>query len=459
MARRRLLIDVSPLRESPQFRLLYSGQFVSFIGNQLTLVAVPYQVFRLTGSSLMVGLVSLAQIGPLLAGSLVGGTVADSVDRRRLLLWMQVGLALTSVGLALNAALGERAALWPVVAMSALAAGLSGFERPARAALVPSLVAPASLPAAYALWQVLLQVGMVAGPALGGLLLGAFGLTTVYVVDVATFAVAFVAVIRLRSVPLAGPPAKLGIAAVAEGLRFIRRERVVAGTFVVDLGAMVFGMPRALFPEIATRIYGGGPATVGLLFAAPGAGALVAALLTGWVGRVRRQGVAVLVAVTVWGLGIAAFGIVPWLPAGLAFLAVAGAADMVSAVFRNTMLQSATPDELRGRLSAAHIAVVTGGPRLGDLESGAVSALAGPRFSVVSGGLACVAGVALLAWRLPEFVRYRAPLGDDTSPAPTGSRRTDVPGGTDGERSAKSGEVGGLPLERGTEAGEQLHQL
>jgi MFS family permease len=425
----RVLADITPLRASREFRLLYGGQWVSFLGSQLTVVAVPFQVYELTNSSLAVGLVSLAQLFPLIIGSLIGGAIADSTDRRRLLLVMQVALAATGVPLAINAGLGDRAALWPVVVFSALAAGLSGFERPARSAAIPSLFEDRSmLPAAYALWQILIQAGGVLGPAAAGLLLARFGLAAVYWIDVATFSVAFAAVLRMRPLPPEGGGTKAGLGSIVEGLRFVRRSQLLQGVYLLDLNAMVFGMPRALFPALGTGLYGGGASTVGLLFAAPGAGALVGALTTGWVSRVRRQGLAVVIAVAAWGVAITLFGMTSWLPLGLLMLAIAGAADVVSAVFRNTILQTTIPDGLRGRLSAVQIAVVTGGPRLGDMESGAVAAATTPRVSVVSGGLACLVGSVVLGLALPRFLRYRS----------------DQP-----EKSTESAELGGLLLDGG----------
>ncbi len=405
-SRPRLLADITPLRESPEFRLLFFGQMVSWLGRQLTYVAVPYQVYLLTESSLTVGLVSLVSLAPLMVCSVIGGAIADAVDRRKLLIVTQLLLAATSVGLALNASL-DRPALWPLYVLPAVAAGFSGIDKPARNAAIPGLLRRQFLPAAYALWQVQYQVGFLLGPAVAGVLLAGFGLATVYWIDVATFVVAFLAVTRMRALPPEGGGTPASAASVAEGFRFLRHRPVLVGTFAIDLDAMVFGMPRALFPALGTGLYGGGAQAVGLLYAAPGAGALVGSLLTGWVSRVEHQGRAVLVAVTIWGLAIAGFGLSSWLPLGLALLALAGAADVISAVFRNTILQLSVPDALRGRLSAVHIAVVTGGPRLGDAEAGAVAALAGPRFSVVSGGLACVAGVAVTAWLLPQFARYR----------------------------------------------------
>lgn len=403
---RRLLLDITPLRESREFRLLYLGQLVSLFGRQLTVVAVPFQVFVLTGSSFAVGLVSLAQVGPLVVGSLVGGSIADAVDRRKLLLVAQVLLALTSVGLAVNAMLDEPA-VWPLFVLTSLAAGLSGLDSPTRAAALPALVRREQLPAALALSQTLLQVAMVLGPALGGLVIARVSLAAAYWVDVATFAVAGVALLRMRPLVPAGGGTRPGVASIVEGLRFLKGRQAVQGTFIIDLNAMIFGLPRALFPAMGTEVFGGGAGAVGLLYAAPGAGALLGALTTGWVGAVRHQGRAVLVAVAVWGAAITAFGVVPWLPVALVLLAVAGAADVVSAVFRNTILQLSVPDRLRGRLSAVHIAVVTGGPRLGDAEAGAMAALTSTRFSVVSGGLACTAGVLVVARLLPELAAWR----------------------------------------------------
>jgi len=419
-ARRRLFADIAPLRDSPDFRRLYVGQLVSFLGSQLAIVAVPYQVFRLTRSSFQVGLVSLAQLGPLLVGSLVGGAVADRMDRRRLIMAMQVAQAATSAGLALNALHGL-GSLWPIYVATAAAAALSGIDRPARSASVPNVVDRSQLAAAYALWQVLLQVGAVAGPALAGVLLARFGLAPLYWLDALSFGAAFVAVGRMgplrpggpEAVGAGGPPLLEGSpgpeapgplrGSLFEGVRYAWRRQELVGVFVIDLDAMIFGLPRAVFPALAETVFRGGPTTYGLLSAAPGAGALLGALTTGWVASVRRQGMAVIVAVAAWGVAMTGFGLVRSLWLALLLLAVGGAADVISAVFRNTILQTIVPDRLRGRLSALQIAVVTGGPRLGDAEAGAAAAIGGARFAVVSGGLACLAGVAAVAAWLPRF--------------------------------------------------------
>lgn len=375
------------------------------------MVAVPYEVYRLTRSSLAVGLVSLGQLLPLLVGSLLGGTVADAVDRRRLLMLTQVLLGLTSLGLAVDAG-RARPALWPLFVLTAASAAVSGTDSPARNALIANLVDRSAYPAAFALWQILAQVGLVAGPAVGGLLLARVSVAAVFWVDAATFGVSLLAVTALRRQPRARERSSLGPGALTEGLRYLRGRQALQANFIIDVNAMVFGMPRALFPAIALTRLHGGATVVGLLYAAPGLGALAGALMTGWVPSVRRPGRAVEVAVLVWGAAVAAFGLMRWLVPALALLAVAGAADVVSAVFRNTILQMAIPDSLRGRLSAVHMAVVTGGPRLGDAEAGAVAALAGTEVSVVSGGLACIVGVAAIAGLMPAFNSYSLRSGE-----------------------------------------------
>ncbi len=403
----RLFADLSPLRESRDFRLLFAGGGVSHLGRQLTVVAIPYQVFLMTKSSLAVGMVGLVTVVPLVTLSLAGGAIADAMDRRRLLLVTQILSAATSAGLALNASLPSPR-LWPIYVLAALSAGLAGVDHPARAAIIPGLVGRKLYPSAAALGQVQFQLGHVVGPAVAGIVISRVSLAAAYWIDVASFAAAVAAIAAIRPQPPEGGGTRASLASIVEGFRYLRGRRLLISTFLIDINAMVFGMPRALFPALGTGFFGGGAVTVGLLYAAPGAGALIGALLTGWVGGVRRQGMAVIVSVLVWGAAIAGFGLVPWLPLGLALLALAGAADVVSAVFRNTILQLSVPDGLRGRLSSVHIAVVTGGPQIGDAEAGAVAALTTPRFSVVSGGAACMLGVLLLVRLVPELARYDA---------------------------------------------------
>lgn len=405
MRARRLLVDVAPLRESPQFRRLWSGYVASVLGSQVTVVAVPYQVFRLTHSSLDVGLIGLAQVAPVLAGALVGGSIADAVDRRRLLLVTQVLLGMCSLGLLWNASLGHPR-LWPLYVLSAIGGGFSSVDSSTRAAVIANLVERRQRPSANALWQLLFQLGSVAGPALAGVLVGQLGVASTYAVDAGASLVALAFVASLQPLPPLGGGTRFGWQSMKEGLRFLRGRQLLQATFVIDLNAMILGMPRALFPALGILRFHGGARTVGLLYAAPGAGAFLGAMLTGWVSGVRRQGRAVLIAVAVWGLAIAAFGVVRWLVVGLVFLGVAGAADVISAVFRGTILQNEAPDALRGRVSSIHTAVVTGGPRLGDVESGAVASAVGAPTAVISGGLGCLAGVALVWWLMPRLAAY-----------------------------------------------------
>jgi len=411
---RHILLDLTPLRRSRDYRALITGLGVSVLGNQLTTVAVPFQVYAITRSSLVVGLVSLAQLFPLIFGSLLGGSLVDAMDRRKILIVVEAIGAASSAGLALNADFGP--ALWPLFVFPALTAALSGIDSSARSAMMPGLVGMELLPASNAIFQSLFQMGTIVGPALAGLLLAGAGVHLIYWIDAVSYLAALSAVFLMSPQPpaLGVAAARPGWRSTVEGLRFIRRSQPAQGAYLIDVNAMVFGMPRALFPALAATAFGGGAATVGYLYAAPGAGALIGALTSGWVGRVRRQGLAVICAVLVWGASIALFGMAHWLPLALVLLAVAGWADVLSAVFRNTIIQSAGPDGMRGRLMGVQMAVVAGGPRLGDLEAGGVATAFGNTVSVVSGGLACVAGALLVAWALPGFTRLRSVLHERT---------------------------------------------
>jgi hypothetical protein len=415
---RRLLIDLTPLRRSRDFRFLVGGEMVSVLGNQLTTVAVPFQVYQLTHSSLDVGLVSTTQLAPLIAGSLLAGSIADAIDRRRLLMVAQVLMALCSAGLAINADLGT--ALWPLFLLPALSAGFSGLDSAGRSAIIPNMVQRSEVSTANAIFQSLFQFGQVAGPAVAGLLLAGAGVRFVYWLDVASFGVAFLAVFLISPQPPQEGSQRPGVRSILEGLAFVRGRQAIQGAYLIDINAMVFGMPRALFPALATTLFGGGATTLGFLYAAPGAGALAGALTTGWVSRIQRQGRAVIIAVIAWGAAITGFGLVRWLPLALVLLAAAGCADVISAVFRSTIIQLAVPDGLRGRLAGLQIAVVTGGPRIGDLEAGSVATAFGDTFSVVSGGLACIAGALVLARALPGFRRQQVLGPGESEPEATG---------------------------------------
>ncbi len=408
---RTVVADVTPLRVSAPFRRLWFGLGVNNLGSQITTIVVALQIYQITGSSFAVGLLGGFSLVPLVVMGLYGGAIADAMDRRLLMLWSSAGQACCSAILLAQALAGLRS-VWLLYLVVAVQSGLFAVINPARSATVPRLVGLDQLPAANALSQLSWSLGMTLGPLLGGFLVYLHGFPLAYAVDLLTFAAALYSVYRLPPVPPEGATGeRAGFASVVEGLRYLRGRKVVLMTFLVDLNAMVFGMPRALFPAIAGAFFAGGAGTVGLLNAAPAAGAFVGAAFSGGLSRVRRQGLAVLVSVTVWGVAIAAFGFTRVLWVGLLLLAVAGAADMVSAVFRTTILQSDTPDALRGRLQGVFVVVVAGGPRLGDVEAGAVASIWGERVSVVSGGLLCVLGVVLLAVLVPSFARYRAPLG------------------------------------------------
>ena len=408
----RILVDTTPLRESRDFRLVFTGQLISMLGTQLTVVAIPYQVYSMTHSSLQVGAISLAQLFPFIAGALYAGPIGDTVDRRVIMLWTAVALVVTSGAMAVNAAVSHPN-LAVLYVVSAVAAGLMGFSSTARMAVVPGLVSRGHLTAALAMMQIIIQVATVVGPALSGLLL-TIGLPLVYALDAVSFVVAAVTTFLMSPMPPPHDSNRLSPwKSTKEGMRYLRTRQALQGVYVIDINAMVFGMPRALFPAMAGSVFGGGTVVLGLLYAAPGAGALVGALTTGWVGVVRRQGRAVILAVSVWGAAITVFGLVDTLWIALVLLAVAGWADVISAVLRNTILQSTTPDRMRSRMSSIQMAVVQGGPRLGDLESGAVATLTSLEFAVVSGGLACIAGAVLIGALMPAFRNHLASHADD----------------------------------------------
>jgi MFS family permease len=414
---RRLFLDLSPLRYDRKFRWLWLGQLVNNAGRQVTLIALPFQLYLQTGSALAIGGLAAVTLVALLIFALPGGSLADAYDRRRLLLVTQLSLASTSVALGLLALMGHPSVTL-IYLVAFVATAISTVDRPSRRAAMARVVEPERLRAALVLDQASLQAATVLGPALGGLLIAATGIATAYFLDAATFVAAFAAVLMIGPLPPSGHALRPGLKSIIEGLTFLRRAPVVLATFAADLDAMVFGLPTALFPILAVTAFHGGAETLGLLVAAPAVGAVAAVVTTGWVGGVRRQGRAVLIAIGVWGAAICAAGLLVFsLPLVLICLVIAGAADMISAVFRGTILQVATPDELRGRIWSTQMLVVMGGPRLGDLESTAVAAAIGAPFSLLSGGLLCLAGVALIARRLPQLAGYDAWHDPGASPS------------------------------------------
>ncbi len=406
----RIAVDLTPLRASRDMRLLVAGTIVSGLGTQATLVALPYQLYVETRSAFMTGLLGAVEIVPLVSMSLFGGALADRHDRRRILLAVQGALVVTAGLLALLAFLGSP----PIVALYVLGGLLAGFaavQNVVRSAILPNLVAPALVNPAIALNFGLTQLTYVVGPGLGGLMIGLAGVGAAYTVQAVTCLAMVAAAAAMSPQPpigRTGAEPQAVLRSIAEGLRFVRGNQALLGSFAIDLLAMTFGMPRALFAVLAVSVYGAGAEGTGLLYAAVAAGATIAALLTGWIAHARRLGRIVIWAVGVWGAAIALAGLAGSIWIAAALLAVAGAADSVSAVCRSAINQNVTPDHLRGRMSSVFMLVVASGPRLGDVEAGSVAALGGARFSVVSGGVACLAGVALFVVLFPALARYDA---------------------------------------------------
>ncbi|MFJ9976005.1 MFS transporter [Streptomyces cyaneofuscatus] len=412
--RTRIFADLTPLRSSPDYRRLWFGNTVSWIGQGMTALAVSLQVYDITGSAFSVGLIGFCSLVPLVVFGLYGGAVADTVDRRKLGLFSAAGsfsLALVLMA-ATFAGVENVGLLYAIVALQAVCFALNA---PARSSMVARLLPPEQLPAANALSSMTSTTGALVGPMLGGLIVGWWGYRAAYTVDALTFTASLYAMWRLPAMlpDRDGQEGREGggvrkRASVLDGLRFLGGRPNLRMTFLTDLCAMVLAHPRALFPVVAIVWYGGDARTTGLLVAAPALGALLGGVFSGWLGRVRRHGLAVLLAVGSWGAAIAVFGLTRHLWLGLLFLALAGCADTVSMVFRNTMLQAAVPDEMRGRLQGVFIVVVAGGPRLGDFLAGSVADLTSPAVAVVGGGVACVVAVCLLALKWRGFARYDA---------------------------------------------------
>ncbi|HXY73142.1 MAG TPA: MFS transporter [Actinomycetota bacterium] len=403
---RSLAIDLSPLRESRQYRLLITGETVSDLGSQITAVAIPFQVYKLTHSPLAVGLLALCEFFPILLLPLVGGAIADAVERRRLLRIVYGILPLLSLVLVWNARLASPH-VWVLYVFATLSAAAYGLYSPAARSIPPLLFPKERLPSVFALQSAYYSFVALGGPAVAGVLIAVIGLPATYAVDVVSFLVALGTLSLMRPIPRVEEGAEVSLASIREGLRFLKGRRVLQSTFTVDLNAMIFGMPTALFPAFADHL-GVGPSVLGLFYAAPYAGSLGISVLSGRARNVRRQGLAVELAVVVWGAAIAGFGLSRHVWLAVLMLAIAGAADMWSAIFRTSIGQTLTPDAMRGRMSGIELSVVASGPALGNLEAGVVGSLVSVPFSIVSGGLACVVGVGVISALVPQFRRYDA---------------------------------------------------
>ena len=398
-------VDITPLRRHRDFRLLFIGRFVSFFGSMISGVALPYQVYQLTHNVLIVGVLGVVEFGPILVFAFIGGALADARDRRTMVLLSEVALLVCSAVLVGNALLA-RPQVWLLFVITAAWGVLDALQRPSLDAMLPRLVDRNELTAAGALGGLRGTLGQILGPALGGVLIAAFGLPITYGVNTATFVVGLVCLLLMRAVPPPADAERPSLRRVVEGLRYARSRQELLGTYFVDMIAMFFGMPMALFPAIAQNL--GGPKVLGLLYAAPAVGSFVFSATSGWTGRVHRHGMGVIVAAVAWGFAIIGFGFAPSLPVAFFFLALAGAADMMSGIFRGVIWNQTIPDSLRGRLASIEMLSWSSGPALGNFEAGVVASIFNVRVSVVSGGVLCVVGCVLCALALPLFRAYDA---------------------------------------------------
>ncbi len=425
-----MLADTRPLADR-HFRRLWQANIVTVIGAQLTVVAVPAQIYAITGSSAYVGLTGVFGLVPLVVFGLWGGALADVVDRRTLLVITTVGMIGTSALFWAQAALGNTD-VWLLLGLFAVQQAFFAVNQPTRSAVLPKLLPARLLPAANSLNMTVFQAGAIAGPLLGGALIPLVGFAWLYLLDTVTLFATLAAVVLLPRLPVHGRRGTPGLRSIVDGFRYLRGHPVLMMSFVVDLIAMVFGMPRALFPEMADTLFGGaegGGLAFALLFAAIPAGAVLGGVFSGWVSRVDRQGLAVIWSILVWGAAMAGFGAAsalaglatgPMLATAVLMLVLGGAADMVSAAFRTSMLQSAAADEVRGRLQGIFIVVVAGGPRIADVAHGGAAAIVGTAAAAAGGGVLVVVGTVVAALAVPAFVRYRPPRAHEDHPTLAG---------------------------------------
>ena len=415
--RRRVFLDITPLRMEKQYRLLWTGQIISVMGNQATQIALPFQVYLLTGSPLAIAALTAVQLLPIFVLSLLAGTLADAFDRRRLLLFTQCGLALTNVGL-LFLALQPQPPIWAIYVLAGISASILAVDWPTRTSALPRLVGTERISSAIALSQLSYNVASIVGPAVGGLVMARVGVAGAYATDLIAFSISVWALLALKPIPPLHLAARPGLKAIREGLRFVGSSRVIRSTFAIDLNANILGRVTGLIPILALDVFKTGAAGVGLLAAAPAAGALIGALLSGWISSLERIGRAVLISVLVWGAAVTLFGLSAFsFQLALVLLALSGAADLSSTVLRGTITQTETPDQLRGRVTSVYVMTVSAGPRLGDIRATTLANFIGAQATVVAGGLACVAGVFLVARAFPELAKHQLRLRGERGPA------------------------------------------
>jgi len=414
---RDLVADITPLRASRDFRLVFASRTVTLFGSQASEVALLVQARQITGSAVAVGLLGAVELVPLVVFGLYGGALADRLDRRRLIRCCEAGLGGCAALLVINASL-PRPRAWPLYLIAAVMMALAALQRPSLEASVSRVVPRDQLTAAAALMSLSANASVIVGTTLGGLLATWPGPLTVYVLDAVSFAVSL-GFLRWLG-PLPAPPAAGGDApgrsrpgGLLSGLRYARGRPELIGSYLADLAAMTFAYPNALFPFMAAELHA--PWAVGLMFAAPSAGALAASATSGWTGRVHHYGRAIALAAAAWGLAITGFGLAPDIGAALALLVLAGAADMVSGIFRGALWNTTIPDSLRGRLAGVELLSYGLGPSAGQIRAGAVASVTTPRFSLWSGGLLCAGAVAVVCAVLPGFVRYSARSASSTA--------------------------------------------
>lgn len=404
------ILNLSIFRQNRNFTFLYIGQFVSFLGTMITGVALPYQIYTETHSTLMVGLLSLFQLLPLLVTALIGGVFADRYHRRMLLLIAESTLALGSLLLALNASF-TTPHIWVTFVVATFMSAFNGLHRPALESMVQQIVPKEDYAAVASLATFKGSFCMVAGPAIGGLIIASLGIVATYLVDVLSFAISLIALLSMSHIPK--PPAVSDEStwkALRGGLRYAFSRQELIGTYIVDFVAMIFGMPTALFPAIALSF---GDATVlGLLYSAPAIGALIISFFSAWTKNIRRHGLAIAISAALWGVAIIFFGLAANFWLAIFFLILAGAFDGLSGIFRGTMWNETIPQHLRGRLAGIEMISYLSGPKLGDTEAGLIAAAFGVTFSIVSGGVLCVVGVAASCYFLPKFWQYHADSRD-----------------------------------------------
>jgi MFS family permease len=401
-----IFVDLSPLREFPAFKRYFFGQLVSVFGSMLTVVALQYQAYKLGGDSTKtVALLATATIIPFVFTSMIGGAIADSYDKRKVLLLTQGLLGICSLLLAFNAG-SNSPKLWVLFAVGIALNALVGIDWPTRSSTAMTLVDKSATQRALALTIGMFNIAGIAGPVLAAFFVKHY-LPWLYAVDALTYLISFISVLSLPPRPPVGERRSVSFSTVADGFRYLKTQRTIQSTFAADLGAMIFGLPDALFPAFAEQVFHDTRA-LGYLKAAPAVGAVMAGALSGWTHKIRRQGWAVIICIVIWGLGIAVFGATHLLPVALIGLFVAGAADAVSALFRSTIVQVDVPDEYRGRLSSIFVAVVRGGPKLGETESGIAASFGGLQFAAVSGGLLCLVWIAAVAVFYPELRHWES---------------------------------------------------